>query len=91
MRKPYQIPFSENEIICPECGSPKIKMDETVDVKTGTGTPLKQYTCEACNTTFIPAINGKINEWSKKVRSSEGLNEGRSWKNTDNIIIKRKI
>ena len=96
MRKPYTISHPDNDILCPDCGSKNIKANENVDVKSSNGIILKQYYCEDCKAKFIPAIDGvgsvktKIDEWSDKVRMNEGLNEGKSWKNTKNYIIIRE-
>jgi len=99
MQKPYIPP--ENKMMCPECGSTKVKVDEEFDVKSTTNGPLKQYVCEDCKSVFIPAlvtkenplntINENIKNWSKSVRIA-GNNDEKSW--VDNkpefIIIKRK-
>jgi hypothetical protein len=98
MLKPYQIDSSDPELLCPDCSSKNIKEDAEVEVKSGKDHNLKQYYCEDCKIHFIPAIRGKINEniqitkWSNKVRQQEGLNESRSWRESDDvcIIIRKK-
>lgn len=97
MRKPYTVKHSDTELLCPDCGSKNIKLDDGVDVSTTNGLNLKQYCCEDCKAKFIPAIDGdvtsdkpKINEWSAKVRMTEGLNEGKSWKSAPKFIIIRE-
>lgn len=100
MKQPYELQNSDSEILCPECSSANIKLDEDHVTQTGSGVILKKYLCNDCGITFIPALVGsdakngqkKIKEWSKKIRTNEGLNEGKTWKEAkpEYIIIKKK-
>ena len=92
-------PAPENTMICPECGSKNVQVNENVEVTTK-GKPLKHYSCKDCNISFIPAALTHGNEtkseemmeqWSKKVRMSEG-NNTKSWtKPKQEFIIIRNI
>lgn len=86
MKKPYSIKLEDSELLCPDCSSKNIELNDKVSVSNDKGHHLKQYVCKDCKSKFIPAIVGstsdsknKINEWSKKIRMTEGLNDGKSW------------
>ena len=99
MKKPYTIKLEDSELICPDCGSKNVKHDQMVSISNHKGLHLKQFKCDDCKIKFIPAITGtttdnknNINDWSKKIRMSEGLNEGKSWEeNKKEYIIIREI
>jgi transcription elongation factor Elf1 len=97
MHQIYKEP--ENSILCPECGSKNVLIDEENEVTNNKKEKLKQYHCKDCKCMFIPAAliksenNDVMNSWSKKMRMSEGYNKNKSWKDEERqyIIIKKKI
>lgn len=83
MQKPTKPPVDES-MQCPNCGSANVVLDETAEViETAKHARLKQFNCGDCKAHFIPAmtesVSTPISKWGKKVRTSEGLNEERSW------------
>ena len=99
MQKPYTIKHPDSEMLCPDCASKNITEDEEHDVKRTSGEKLKQYICKDCNAVFIPALIGntkksmeKIEEWSNKIKMTEGNGDGKSWKKEkpEYIIITKK-
>lgn len=92
-----QNPPQKDVMLCPECGTDKIKELENVEVKnTENNSNLKQFKCLSCNCMFIPAfispLNENIKKWSKNVRIN-GNNNGKTWtdKKPTYIIIKEKL
>lgn len=97
MKKPYLVNDPDAELLCPDCSSKNVEEDTSVQVTKESGTLLKQYKCNDCKVTFIPAIVGKttkteIDKWANKSRTHEGMNEGKSWNTTkkQECIIIRK-
>lgn len=93
MKVPY--PEPKEQMYCPECGSGNVEFDKSHEVKSTQNGVLKQYKCNDCNISFIPAIlTNKVNEnyqkWARTVRLSEGNNNGKSWKDEkiEYIIIR---
>lgn len=95
MQEPYK-PNIEHDMLCPNCGSHNVSIDESKDVKGVAGENLIQYSCGDCKSHFIPAMteadNSAIYRWSEKMRVVEGMNEGKKWSKpkTKFIIITPK-
>ena len=98
MQKPYQPPHPEHDMICPNCGSHNVTIDESTEVKNTHNESLKQYLCGDCESHFIPTVTESIHEdsitkpWVNKMRTQEGMNEGKSWSKPkiEYIIISKK-
>jgi DNA-directed RNA polymerase subunit RPC12/RpoP len=94
MDVPYNPPKEDDGIVCPECGSTNVGINEDVDVKSKPDNKsLKQYTCGDCKCTFIPAMmeeSRPIDAWALKLRLNEHMNN-KPWKKATNyIVIKKK-
>ena len=86
----------ENKLLCPDCGSKNVVIDEEHEVSNTKKEKLKQYHCKDCNAMFIPAAlikpaNETMDKWAKNVRMNEGNNQNKSWKEktTEFILIKK--
>lgn len=98
MHKAYKPEESEKGILCPECSSKNVvESDEEVECTDESLDNLIEYVCNDCKCRFIPAMiphtgSTKMNAWETKLRTNEGLNEGRSWKKVKPffIILKKK-
>ena len=84
MQMPFSPPDEKHDMICPNCGSTNVSLDETNEVKNTHNEKLKQFICSDCRASFIPSItesteHSQIKHWAVKNRTNEGMNEGKAW------------